>query len=676
MSIKPFNSVDGFSTGLSGFPVVDAVGGISAAGATFSGSTLAFKGTNAKTILSTQAPLTIKGATSGASIGNYNAVVLGVQVSDPLQLYSASGVVDINSSIDAINPYSTGIRLNTSGGEFGAAPATVTVQPGTYFTANRTINIPDASGTLALTGANTFSGLQTMNAGLTANNLYVTNGATFAARASFNAGLSAANLFVSGGGTFGTAVSISGGTAWHANNDGKGSGLDTDLVHGISGQRFTENLQTGLLYGGLLSINAGLTSTFNLSAGSGIIVDPNCTTGSAPNPIITSVSWNAATGITLSGLTSQDLTYISINSSGNVVQSGTPFNDAAYESQIPLGALIHPTRSYISFAKNYPHVAYGQSAQFDPFIRAFGPLKLSGHEISGYDSTLQLSRSSGTSYALGRNYATDPKSPNIVTDTNANPASTIYRLYRNGSGGFTTVVNSAIDAGKYDDGTGTLATVAGGQYTIQRVFFFPNEPTVLAVYYGRAFYNSIDSAKAALFYEEFSETTDTADSAIFCAYLIVKSGISNFSLTNEYSFVQAGLFRSTANVGGGGATVALLDDLTDVTITSATNNQVLRYNNGTAQWVNSSVDSIYSPPLATTGSTGVASFNADDFTVGATGHVRIKTGINATNIVVLGSGGTGGVGKLPAVDGSDLLEVNAKYLNGKTNAQITDGGTF
>jgi hypothetical protein len=84
----------------------------------------------------------------------------------------------------------------------------------------------------------------------------------------------------------------------------------------------------------------------------------------------------------------------------------------------------------------------------------------------------------------------------------------------------------------------------------------------------------------------------------------------------------------------------------------------------------------FAVPLATTGSTGVASFHFEDFTVGATGHVRIKTGINATNIIVLGSGGTGGIGKLPAVDGSALLEVNAAYLNGKTNSQITDGGTF
>jgi cytoskeletal protein CcmA (bactofilin family) len=151
-------------------------------GATFSGSTLAFQGTNAKTIQSTQAPLTIKGVTSGAvSLSSYNAVVFGVQDNDPLKLYSASGLVDINSV--ATSAFSTSIKLNTNDGNlFAPIVGSVTIQPSTYFTANRTINIPDASGTLALTGANTFSGLQTMNAGLTTNHLYVSGGATFASR--------------------------------------------------------------------------------------------------------------------------------------------------------------------------------------------------------------------------------------------------------------------------------------------------------------------------------------------------------------------------------------------------------------------------------------------------------------------------------------------------------------
>lgn len=84
-------------------------------------------------------------------------------------------------------------------------------------------------------------------------------------------------------------------------------------------------------------------------------------------------------------------------------------------------------------------------------------------------------------------------------------------------------------------------------------------------------------------------------------------------------------------------------------------------------------------PLATTGSTGVASFDDTYFQLGATAHVSIKTGIKAGNLIILGTSnifGVGSTGALPALDGSLLLEVNAKYLDGKTRTQITDGGLF
>jgi len=497
----------------------------------------------------------------------------------------------------------------------------------------------DSGGGFSGAGA-TFSNRVALVSGMTAQSIYVSQGATF------NSKIAGIN-----GATFGAAVTIQGGTAWHSLNDGEDSGLDADRIHTVVGHRFLENLQTGLLYGGVLSINAGVTSTFDVSAGEGIIVDVNATTGSAPNPIVSTVTWPTSTGLTLSGLTSQDITYVSINSSGNVVQSATHFSDSAYETSIPLGALIHPTRSYISFAKSYPHVAYAQAAQFDPFIRSFGPMKLSGHEILGYGSTLQLTRSSGTAYALGRNYVNDPESPNVVTDTNANPATTVYRLYQNGTGGFTTVIDNDVDPTKYDDGTGTLASVPSDKWTIQRIFYYPNQASFLAIYYGRAYYDSLAAAEAALPYEQFSEIEDTAENAILCAYLFIKSNITNFSATSDYLFLQAGLFRSTTNVGSGGVAVTAIDDLTDVVITSATNNQVLRYDTGTSSWVNSSISSIYSPPIASASVTGVASFG-DEFVVSAAGAVSL-TG----NYVKSFNGSTGAVSYAPPLATTSITGV-------------------
>lgn len=83
--------------------------------------------------------------------------------------------------------------------------------------------------------------------------------------------------------------------------------------------------------------------------------------------------------------------------------------------------------------------------------------------------------------------------------------------------------------------------------------------------------------------------------------------------------------------------------------------------------------------IAASGHSGVASFDYDFFDVAVTGHVRIKTGIKTNNLIVLGTStifGGGATGALPALDGSLLLEVNAKTLQGKTPRQVTDGGTF
>lgn len=651
-----------------------------------------------------------------------------------------------------------------------------------------------ATGNLSITGsANqvTVSGLTSFAIGLT-NNVQITS-----------------------------SLTISGGTAWHSLNDGAGSGLDADLVRGVAGQRFIENLQTGLLYGGLISVNAGNTGQVNISAGTGIIVNPGASLTAMPNPTISTVNWAGMTGVTLSGLTSSDETWLAIDSIGSLIQTNVAFTDAQYSSQIPLGAVLHLSRTYIQLVKGYPHVSYAQPEQFDPFIRAFGNLKLSGHEISANGANLTVNRSAGKAYAMGRNYSNDPNNPNIVTDTSAIPVTTIYHFYRNGSGAFTTTIDGAIIPGSLDNGTGTLGTVTPAKFTIQRLFYLPDQPTLLGVYYGRQEYNSISDALANIPFEEFSESESTATQGIFCGWLIVRGNTTALNDTAEAKFVNAGLFRNTANIGGGGLAIASIDDLNDVTTTTPTNNQVLRWNSGTLQWVNSDASSLavssfngltgavtgitsggtnvftglntfnagisvtgvatftdnvnfigftsgleivmdsptitmgdvfgggdqvkliidngtvdisaygtlrqyggqgivtnsnlagttasfsglvsssagfsgagsnltnivktfnglsgavsFAVPLATTGSTGVASFNFEDFTVGATGHVRIKTGINATNIIVLGSGGTGGIGKLPAVDGSALLEVNAAYLNGKTNSQITDGGTF
>ena len=702
-------------------------------GATFSGSTLAFQGTNAKTITTTQAPLTIKGVTSGGVVAGYNAIVLGVQQTDPLQLYSASGVVDIKFNPDAEIASSTSIKLNTNDGDlFTPIVGSVTIQPSTFFTADRTINIPDASGTLALTGANTFSGLQTMNAGLTtshlyvtngatfagtsvhtglgifnggitSNHLYVTNGATFAARASFNSGLSSANLFVSGGGTFGTSVSISGGTAWHSLNDGKGSGLDADFLRGINGDRYLEEIQTGLLYGGVLSING--TTGFNVSAGAGIVVTVNASLTGFPNPTLTNVAWNSFTGQSVLGLTSGDFTFVRIDSSGNLQQSTSDFTQTEYLNSVVLGNLVHPSRSTLDRVHSHPIVAYASSAQYEAFIRYFGPLKVSGYAMSGFGTTGQVQVSSGVAFALGANMITDPNNPSVVTDSASVPLSTFYYLYRNADGSYKTnpTTSTTVSFNNYDDGDGTLGTISTNNWSIQRVYKIPGS-SVVYVYYGRNSYSTSTTATAAILTESFDEADITLKNGVFLGWLIVRGGGSNVTSTGDCVIIPGGFFRNTTG-GGGAATVSSLDDLSDVTITSPSSNQILRYDGTQGLWVNSAVTTLplvtsingitgaigitagsnititqsgltftissSTPPLASATVTGVASFG-NEFTVSAAGAVGLTS-----NYVKSVNGLTGAVVSI-ATTGSNTFTGLQTMNAGLTTSHlyVSGGATF
>jgi len=384
------------------------------------------------------------------------------------------------------------------------------------------------------------------------------------------------------------AWSIDTDTYWKDTNDGASSGLDADLIRGVAGQRFVENLQTGILYGGIITVNAGNPATVDITAGAGIVVTPGASLTAMPAPVVTNVTWAAQTAVALPQIANYDETWISFNSSGVVTLRNVAWTDAQYASEIPIGAVYHVSRSSVNLVKNYPHVAYAQTEQMDPFVRAFGPLKISGHEISANGANLSVNRTSGKSYAIGRNYQTDPNNPNIVTDTNALPASVVWRFYRNAGTGFNTVINSVIDPGYYDDGSGTLhATV---KWTIQRIFFLPNQANTLGVYYGRLEYTALADAELALLTETFTESESTATQGVFLGYLIVKGNTTDLSDTSKAKFIQGGLFRNVSGGGGAGLAVTSIDDLTDVTIVSAANDNLLRYSGG--QWVNSTIGSL------------------------------------------------------------------------------------
>jgi len=440
---------------------------------------------------------------------------------------------------------------------------------------------------------------------------------------------------------------------------------DANALYGISGYIYASSLATGLLYGGILSINSGNSAAFDITAGKGQIHASGSTYTADPAPTLQFVTWPAQTGITLQYLATNDTTWIYVDGAGTVQQRTEYYTDTQLEETIIIGQLVHPSRTFINLARTNPNVAYATDKQYEQFIRSFGPIKVSGHTIQPNGANLKLNRTSGTAFSLGRNWINDTDNPSVVSD-GAYTDCIFYRYYRGATAGtFITVPNqTAIDPTKYDDGTGTLATVPGGKYTIQRLFYYPNTPSLLGVYYGRAEYTSLADAAANINFENFTEIENTRTNAIFAGYLLVKSGATDLTNTSDALILQAGSFRSTTS--GGGSVSLTLDDLTDVIITSPQNDQVLTYVDGVTGWENKSVSTL---PLVSsirglTGAVGITNGSGIGLSVSGQTMTFSNTGVLSID------GGTGAITNVARTNVGNTFTVSQKISGAFTSLRI------
>ena len=345
------------------------------------------------------------------------------------------------------------------------------------------------------------------------------------------------------------------------------SGSTNDLYFTQNGSGFANttrlrwlegNLYSGLLSGGIISASLG-TNTYYVSPGSGIIVSMNASTSSRdPYPTIQYLQWNTLSKTIDSLSASFDQQFVSINSSAVIEAQGIPYTDGDFNTKIPIGVVVHQNHTSINAVQTFPSTAYGWKQRTSDFIKAFGPLKISGYTLApSGSSTGSLVLAGGTAWVDGRNYTIDPANPSYISEPVGITTSKIYRYYQSGSdwvyntnGG---VGYATIDPSNYSN-NGTLATVANNRWSIQRVYYFPNSATkALYIYYGNAIYNSEALALAAINTESFAEAPNTAANAIYVGYMLLR-GNANFTDAASYTIYQGGLFRAggTGGSGGGG----------------------------------------------------------------------------------------------------------------------------
>ena len=345
------------------------------------------------------------------------------------------------------------------------------------------------------------------------------------------------------------------------------SGSTNDLYFSQNGSGYSNttrlrwlegNLYTGLLHGGLITSQS--STMYQVSSGSGIIVNLNASFTADPFPTIQYLQWNNLSASIAPLSASYDQSFVAIDNTGNITAQGTPYTDGDFNTKIPIGVVLHQNHSSINGSQTYASVAYGWKQRSSDFVRAFGPMKLSGMALSvSGSSTGSLVVSSGIAFSDGRNYTVDPNNPSYITDTGTS-VSKIFRYHQSGSDWVYNTNNGlgfgAIDPSQYSN-SGILTSVPTNHWTIQRVYWFPNSVTKgIYVYYGNAHYATQLEAVAAIETESFTEAPNTAAQALFLGYMILRHN-ANFTTAASYQLIQGGMFRGGGSTaGGGGATSA------------------------------------------------------------------------------------------------------------------------
>ena len=339
-------------------------------------------------------------------------------------------------------------------------------------------------------------------------------------------------------------------------NGEQGDIVFNDYVISINGETGEYNdvaLSTGILFGGGITAAIG-GSTFSVEAGIGQIAGY---TANLNGVFVTrtEVTWGTFTGVTLNYLTTSDFTRLYIDENGELQQQTAAFDHTDPLNRIILGTISHIDRSTIALVTNKQNVAYNEFHRLYELFDTFGPIKKQGLNVSANGANLRLNRSSGQALVIGSNYVNDFEEPDTV-DLDAQTPAVIARIYRDGSGDFVYDTNGLsfytdVDPTKYDDNSGTLQTVNNNQWTIQRLYMFPNLSNVIMSYYGRVIYNSYAGALAGVQDEVFTEAEITAQNAVFLGYLILRGGAANLTLDADAKIIQSGFCRVSG--GGGGA---------------------------------------------------------------------------------------------------------------------------
>lgn len=291
-----------------------------------------------------------------------------------------------------------------------------------------------------------------------------------------------------------------------------------------------EPLNTGLLSGGVLSINVDNTK---FDIGNTVLYFSDFS-----NPAIPTGSYqvfNALTGITVTNIATQNATYVGINSSGTVIQQGVPFTPAQSRSIVSIGAVIHSNRVNINTTNNIGASSIDPVLQTHDLMLSIGALNVDGNVYSTAGANLSISKSQGTIFKFGSNFQSNHDDPHTLSIPFVSPVVFRYRLQNS-----TEYANTPfIDPNNYDL-NGVLTSVPANKFTVQRISLFQSGLT--RIQYGQALYSSLSEAISAYLGEVFTTEQNIKDNSILRGYLIVGQGTTSLLDDTKVKFFDVSKF--------------------------------------------------------------------------------------------------------------------------------------
>jgi hypothetical protein len=320
------------------------------------------------------------------------------------------------------------------------------------------------------------------------------------------------------------------------------------------------SLSTGVKTGGVLSVASG--TTFSITDGTGTVMDDNpLTTGVLTE---TDVTWTGKTGISVTHIATSLISYVTIDSAGNVQQYTTQPDEEKRRLEIYLGVLVHLDMATLTAVNVEVDYTAFPLSQFRDLADTLGFINASGNGLSDNGANLQFNKGVGTMFKIGSNYNIEHHNPNVLTlNSFVSTSGFQYRL----QDGTNTTGHTVIDAANYDL-SGTLTAVSpSNRFTIQRIFAFVSQNIILQ--YGQNLYASLAAAEIALLTEPFVTEPSIAANGLLVGYLIVRGNATDLSDTSQAVFFDAGKFGSATGA------VTIASTLQSAYDNSTTNPEIL-----------------------------------------------------------------------------------------------------